>query len=137
MNVLTSDASLGAIETPLLVVPVTAGDTRGQAFDSADAVTQGKLATIADEESFKGKPGSSLLVHTSDHSARRMLLVGVGKGEDLKVDALRGLAASAVKAANSRQLAEVALVMPQGFADSAAAAMATQGAILGAYRYDT
>ena len=137
MNVLTSDAAIGTIETPLLAIPVTAGDARGAAFESADAVTQGKLSSIADEESFKGKPGSSLLVHTSDCSARRMLLVGVGKAEDLEAGALRTLAATAVKAANARQLAAAALVMPEGFATPEAAAMTAQGALLGAYRYDT
>mgnify|MGYP001043559112 CR=1 FL=1 len=137
MNVFASGAAVDGIETPLLALPVTSGDSRGAAFAAADAATHGKLSAIADEEGFKGKPGSKLLVHTSDLGARRMLLLGVGEAKDLDVMTFRTLAASAVQAANTRQLSSAALLMPEGSTDADSVAMAAQGALLGAYRYDT
>jgi len=137
MNVLTSNASVSELKTPLLAVPVTAGDSRGGAFAAADAATQGRLSAIADEESYKGKPGTTLLVHTSDLGARRMLLVGIGKADGLEVTTARSLAATAVRAANARHLDGATVLMPAEMNGASAAAMATQGAVLGGYRYDT
>ena len=137
MNVLTSHASVSELNTPLLVVPVTAGDSRGAAFEAADAVAQGRLSAIADEESYKGKPGKTLLVHTSELGARRMLLVGMGKADDLEVTGARSLAATAVQAANARHLSGVTVLLPAEMNGAGAVAMAAQGAVLGGYRYDT
>ena len=131
MNVLTSNASVSELKTPLLAVPVTAGDSRGGAFAAADAATQGRLSAIADEESYKGKPGTTLLVHTSDLGARRMLLVGIGKADGLEVTTARSLAATAVRAANARHLDGATVLMPAEMNGASAAAMATQGAVLG------
>lgn len=137
MNFLTTTASVRDLDTPLLAVPVTAGATRGSAFAAADAWSEGRLSTIADEEGFKPKPGKTLLVHTPDLGARRVLLFGVGEPGDLKLTAARDLAAAAVKAANSRKLAGTAIVLPEGLDQDGSAAMAVHGAALGGYRYDT
>jgi leucyl aminopeptidase len=136
MNVLTSSATVSELNTPLLAVPVTAGDSRGAAFEAANAATQGRLSAIANEEGYKGKPGTTLLVHPSDLGARRMLLVGIGKAEALEVSAARSLAATAVQAANARQLDSATVLLPAEMNGAAAAAMAAEGAVLGGYRYD-
>ena len=98
MNFLTTNTSVSDLDTALLAVPVTSGESRGDAFAAADALTGGRLSTLAEEEGFKGKPGKTLLVHTSDLGARRMLLVGVGEAADLKSTSSRDLAAAAIRA---------------------------------------
>ena len=136
MNILSSTASLRELDTPLLVIPVPTGESRGAAFADADAWSEGRLGAIADEEGYDGKPGKTLLLHTSDLGARRVLLFGVGSADDLEATAARDMAAAAVKAANDRKLDGVSLVLPEGLPAAAAASMAVQGAKLGGYRYD-
>ena len=136
MNILSSTASVRELATPLLVIPVPTGDSRGAAFAAADAWSEGRLGAIADEEGFEGKPGKTLLVHTSDLGARRVLLYGIGDGDELEATTARDMAAAAVQAANGRKLDGVSLVLPEGLDASAAASMAVQGAKLGGYRYD-
>lgn len=127
-------ADVASLETPLLGVPVFADDKkRGPAFEAADERTGGLLSRIAKEEGFKGDAGKRLLVHTPDGKAKRVLLLGAGKASGLTVQDQRGLASSLVKEANARKLKGAALVV---VGDAAAVGAATEGAILGAYRYD-
>ena len=50
----------------------------GALFEAADAMTSGLLGTLVQEEQFKAKSGSSLW-STPNESAKRILIVGLGK----------------------------------------------------------
>lgn len=129
---------LTSLQTPLLAVPAYADDAgRGPWFEAADALSGGRLTAIADEEGFDGKAGKTLLVHTPDSTARRVLLVGAGKASDASVQDARSLAAAAVQAANARKLGSVAIAIATGDDGAAAVHFGAVGAALGGYRYDT
>ena len=135
MNVVLANSSLNAIEAPLVAVAAFADDNRGAAFSALDAASGGRLSAIAAEEGFGFEPGKTLLVHTPDLKARRVLVIGVGKVADLDTHELRRFAAAAVEEAERRHLATVAIVAPAEFAAVSAAFSLSLGASLGAYRY--
>lgn len=136
MHVTLHATDLASLATPLLAVPMFSDEgRRGSAFAGVDANLGGRLSAIADEEGFKAKPGQTLLVHTPDHQARRVLLVGLGGVDDLEVTSQRAVAASAVKAANSRKLPGVAIVLADGLDLTGAVRFSVEGAELGGYRY--
>jgi leucyl aminopeptidase len=125
------------LTTPLLAVPVFSDDQgRGVAFDTVDTQMGGRLTRIAEEESFTGKAGKTLLVH-QDGAVGRILLVGFGPRADLKSTDLRKLGAQAVRHANDRNLTGAAALLPTDVSAAAAevARFVAEGALLGAYRY--
>ncbi|MGM0575486.1 MAG: leucyl aminopeptidase [Myxococcota bacterium] len=129
--------ALDALATPLLVVPTFSDDgARGEAYDEANALVGGRLSGIVEEEGYKAEAGKTLLVHTSDAKARRVLLVGVGKAEDYEPLALRSVASSGVQEANGRKLDSATLLVPEAGDRARAMGFAAQGALLGGYRYD-
>jgi len=137
MNVIFHSAPTSDVETPLLALPVFSDDgQRGALFDAVDERTGGRLGRLADEEQFKAKAGSTLLVHCETPGLGRVLLCGVGKLADLEATATRSLGAAAVAEANRRHLSAVAVCVPEGVDSEAATAFAIQGAVLGGYRYD-
>jgi leucyl aminopeptidase len=128
-------------ETPcdLLALPVPPpGALRGEAAE-VDRALGGRLAEVAGEEGFTGKPGRALLFHSPDTPAHRVLLVGVGT--DAAVERLRRYAAVAVRKARDVRAARLALATRVGGSDDDGTAdervrAVTEGAGLGAYRFD-
>lgn len=143
MNVTTTKAAFGTIDTPLLAVPVFSDDgARGGAFDDIDRALSGWLTTLAGEEDFDGKPGSTLLVHTSGRTGfgpKRVMLVGCGKAAELKSADLRHITAAAVQAANTRRLESISAVVAStsGVSESDAVRFSVEGALLGGYLYNS
>lgn len=135
MNVALANSSLNAIAAPLVAVGAFADDARGEAFTAFDTAAAGRLSTIAAEEGFGFESGKTLLVHTPDLLARRVLVVGLGKRQDLDSHELRRFAAAAVEEAERRHLATVSVVVPSEHDTAAAVYSMTLGAELGAYRY--
>ncbi len=111
-------------------------DSRGPQFTAVDKLTGGRLSRLLDEESFKAKPGKTLLVHTDDLPFKRCLLVGLGKSEELVAQGLRDLAAHAVNEANKRKLKGAFVMLPASIEGSDAIRFGTEGAALAGYRYD-
>ncbi len=137
MDFALHSAPVAGLETPLLAVPVFSDEgARGDAFAAVDAAAGGLPGRIADEEQFKAEAGKTLLVHTGDAKARRVLLVGVGKAADLQAPELRAVGAAAAREANDRKLSSIAIALPGDVDAKAAARFLAEGAALGAYRYD-
>ncbi len=137
MNVALASSEIQAIAAPLVAVAAYADDgNRGPGYDALDALTQGRLTSIASEEGFTAESGKSLLVHTPDLAAKRILVVGVGKKADATAHELRKFAALATEEAEKRHLGSLSVVVPADLVDAAAAvASMSSGVVLGAYRY--
>jgi len=65
-----------------------------------------------------------------------VLVVGLGKGDELDAEKLRVAAALAAKEAGRLEAGSLAWALPEGFEDDAAADAVVTGAILAAYRFD-
>jgi leucyl aminopeptidase len=93
-------AALTDVETPLLAVAVAVGATLPPALQPLDAATGGALGRAYATGDFKGKRDETTLAYAGGR-ARRVLLVGVGKAEDVGRTGLRRAAAVAAKRARS------------------------------------
>ncbi len=105
-----------------------------------DAQLGGQLASLIRRGEFEGKLGEGLLVHTQGKAkAKRLLLAGLGKEKDLRVDAFRQALGSAVKRVRLAKVTSFAVVMPSELLEEipiqdVAQALA-EGAILGSYQF--
>jgi leucyl aminopeptidase len=72
------------------------GNVFSNGMRDLDGQLEGRLQQLADSGELKGDLGTAVVLHTNgDLSARRVVVAGIGKKDDLDADALR-TAASAV-----------------------------------------
>lgn len=122
----------------LLAVAVFDDQLReGETVQALDKKLDGLLIKLFDEEQFKGKKGQTLSVHTHGKlGAQRLLLVGAGARGDFQPSDLRSLGGRAAKAARGIGAKTVALAWPTGLDDDRAVQFASEGVLLGRYRFD-
>ena len=129
-----------ALHAPVdLVAFVSFGDpTKDAVFKSADVALGGVLADVARSESFEGKAGQSITVHTHGRiPARRVLVIGGGPKNEFANPNVRDLAAIAAQAANKVGAATVGFLLPQLGANREAmlVQMTAEGVHLGTYKF--
>ena len=108
---------------------------------AVDRALGGLLAKVIASGDFRGKPGQATLLYPGSKSglrARRVLLLGLGKTEDLSEDALRRVAGSAVGQAGAKKARKVALDVPvlKGVSAERTGQVLAEGCLLSAYRFD-
>jgi leucyl aminopeptidase len=129
-----------ALQAPVdLVAFVSFGDpTKDAIFKLADQALGGVLADVARSESFEGKTGQSITVHTHGRiPARRVMVVGGGPRNEFANPSVRDLAAIVAQAANKAGAATVGFLLPQLGANREAALvqMTAEGVHLGTYKF--
>lgn len=129
-----------ALHAPVdLVAFVSFGDpTKDAIFKSADQALGGVLADVARSESFEGKSGQQITVHTHGRiPARRVLVVGGGPRNEFANPNVRDLAAIVAQVANKSGAATVGFLLPQLGANREATLvqMTAEGVHLGTYKF--
>jgi len=90
------------------------------------------IEILARADGFKGKELSSLLVRPQDQlPAERMLLVGLGKKEDLNDEVVRKSMSRAIRTAESLELSRISIRCPEFSIQTM-----VEGLCLASYRYD-
>jgi leucyl aminopeptidase len=90
-----------------------------------DEKLSGTLKDLIAEVEFKGKPGSTAATRVGSNSPiRKLILVGLGKAEALKLDGLRRAAAASAKLAKKERCKTLAISLPVWNGDAAATAEA-------------
>ena len=78
-----------------------------------DEKLAGSIKELIAEEEFKGKQGSSVFTRVGANSpVRKIILVGLGKSEALKLESLRRAAASAARLAKKQKSKTLAISLP-------------------------
>src|SRR3954466_9708412 len=97
-----------------LLTFTTFGDpSKDSIFKSVDAALGGVLADVARAESFEGKTGQTISVHTHGRiAAKRVLIVGAGARGDFSNASIRDVAATVAQHANKSGAAAVAFLLP-------------------------
>src|SRR5579883_2563875 len=103
---------------------------------SLDEKFAGSIKELIAEEEFKAKPGSSIATRVgSGSSVRKVLLVGLGKKEALKLDTLRRAAAAAARLAKKQKSKTLGISLPVWNNDAALTAQVlTEGVHLALYQ---
>lgn len=127
----------------ILAVGVYSDMPAGPAVKALDKKLSGTMAQLAKLGDFEGKPQTCCILYgDSAVAAKRVLLVGLGKRSELKLDCLRKAAALATTKAVGINAKSVVLYLHGDVPASAkldAVQMGkaiTEGALFGAYRYD-
>ena len=88
--------------------------TKDPVFKSLDQALGGHLADAAKSESFEGKAGQVLSMHTHGRiPARRVIVVGAGSRGDFASSSMRDIAAQVAQTANKTNATSVGFVLPQ------------------------
>ncbi|NEQ19395.1 MAG: leucyl aminopeptidase, partial [Microcoleus sp. SIO2G3] len=78
-----------------------------------DEKLAGSIKELITEEEFKGKQGSSIFTRVGANSpVRKIILVGLGKPEALKLDSLRRAAATAARLAKKQKTKSLGISLP-------------------------
>jgi leucyl aminopeptidase len=95
----------------VLIVPVLKGDLSPM-LDELDQVHQGVISRAMKLEDFSGKKGEKTLLYTEDEQTNRILLVGLGDGDELSMRTWKHAIGSALIAAQKKQATSIGLVIP-------------------------
>ena len=144
MKISVDTRAPGEAQADLLAVPVAEEEVRRSRLATRlgpiDRALGGALKRVVAAGDFSGKSGQQALVYPDKaRRAKRVLLLGVGKGEKLDADGLRALAGRAVSRAAGAKASRVALAVPPlgaGETPEGAQALA-EGAVLAGYRFDS
>src|SRR6185503_15819417 len=117
----------------------TFGDpSKDSIFKSVDTALGGVLADVAKSESFEGKSGQSIVVHTHGRiAAKRVLVVGGGAKSEFQNPHIRDVTATIAQTANKAGAATVGFLLPSLGANREAALvqLASEGIHLGTYKF--
>ncbi|GJL56179.1 MAG: putative cytosol aminopeptidase [Nitrospirales bacterium] len=141
MKTTVKQGTLTGTPTEVLVIPGYEDETNiGKATQPLDRNLGGQLTEMRKNGEFQGKPNQTVLIHTRGAiPAKRILLVGLGKRDDLTLDRVRqamGTVAKRVSQAETRTCATTLLGLDRSglWPDDLAQAM-VDGMILGDYRF--
>jgi len=143
-----SFAPIAGIATELLAV--LAIDTQTEKGPEAkprptlltiDAAVQAAAASVLSTGEYKGGANETVLLHApAGLTAKRLLIVGLGKAAKATVHSVRDAAGTALRFAKPRGIREVTLALPENFAKGSAGALAraaVEGAFVGDFDADT
>lgn len=141
MQVEALAGSITEIVCDTLVVNLFEGITvPAGATGAIDEALDGQISNIIRDHSDAGKYGNITVLHLcSGIGAKRVILLGLGKKDDLNLDKLRALAGIAIRAAAKLESKSVATIVHGagigGWNPEDAAQMLVEGSILGNYRF--
>lgn len=113
----------------------------GGATDAIDKATNGAVTELTDAGDFTGKSGQIAVIYPRGAiSAKRVVLVGLGKPEQFSAVALRRAVATGMQHARKIKAKRVATLLVRGGGDNAltvsqSAQAVTEGAVMGLYTY--
>ncbi len=141
MNVTVKVGDITRTPADLLVVNLFEGTkTPGGATGAVDKATRGQLSAYLRGGDFKGKPNETLLFRPARGvRAKRILVVGLGKKEEFRLECAREAAGTAAQAAGNLGLTRITSVVHGAGAGGASARDAAQAVVegtrLGGYRF--
>lgn len=144
MNIMQIDAKVGRAEAEaaeILVLAHCEGERLNKQDTSAlDKALGGSLSELLQSKEFEGKAGEILVYHTQGKvPSKRLLFVGLGKKNNLTLDAIRQAMGHAVKRVRQTKAGAFAALVPawtpRGHSALEVAQAMTEGAILGHYQF--
>ncbi|MBI3260946.1 leucyl aminopeptidase [Candidatus Berkelbacteria bacterium] len=142
MKITVRTGDLTKTQTDLVIVNEFEGVKKPDGATGAiDQALGGIISEVAKEEHFEGKEGESLLLHTHGKiSAKRVLVIGLGKKEDFTLEGARRAAAHSVKKAKllgAKRVASIFHGTGAGGLDPKQAAQAmAEGVLLADYDFN-
>lgn len=141
MRVTVQVGKAETVATEVLVLTHCDGEGLG-AQDAAllDRALGGSLRKLVQSKEFEGKANEVLLYHTqSSVPAKRLVLVGLGKKNDVTLETIRQAMGTAAKRVRQAKVGSFTVVLPTitpaGMSSVEVAQAMVEGAILGSYQF--
>lgn len=144
LDIKVIEAKAADVAASLFILPAVEGEAevRGAAAE-VDARTGGQIARVLGGGDFRGRKDESLLLYPREGelAAERILLVGVGKRDELSAERVRRALGTAVRTAERVGAARLALAIDSlvgagdGLDARAVARAAAEGAVLAAWEF--
>jgi len=132
------DADVTAHRTELLAVGLLQGGTGVPThLERLDGLLGGAIARAMEGGEMRGRKGDEILLYGTREGPARVLLLGVGRAEEITAEVVRRFAGRAVRAAERLRLSSVALCLDglDALEDEDRAQAAAEGAALAAWRF--
>jgi leucyl aminopeptidase len=132
----------GRIDAPLLGIPWFENEPVPKAILPLDEALDGALGrAVGSGGDFRGKKGQTALLYGPEDGPRRVLLVGLGKREELDGERLRAAAGRIAGRCRELRLRELAIWvpsdrLPDDLGVEVAARAIAEGLVLGAWHFD-
>lgn len=127
-------------ETDCLIVPVFENANLDKRLKELDKRFSGLLQFIVDSKDFEGKRMQTSLLYRQDETAPRILLLGLGKEEEVSIRNWKHAVGAAIIQAQSKKIKRLSFVIPKTLCDKIGPfKMAYETVIaaeLGSYSYD-
>jgi leucyl aminopeptidase len=112
-------------------------DARDELFNACDTALDGCLSLLANCKEFSGKAHSTRLIHTLGKlPVERLLLVGLGKKNELDDERLRQAAGNAVQALRNARVASFSTALHCAGTLETAIEAVCEGTLLGSYSFE-
>jgi leucyl aminopeptidase len=138
MQVRYVEAVAAAHTTELLAVAVVQG-TRSAAghLTPLDATLGGAVGRVLEAGDLSGRRSDEILLYGGAAGPRRVLLLGIGKADEVTPETVRRMAARAVRAAEKLRIEQVSILLDgmETVDDAPRAQAAAEGASLAAWRF--
>lgn len=141
MQISVIKARLDKKQTDVIILPCFQNQETKGAVTLIDSALEGLLTRAMKEENFKAKLGRTFSFHTHEKlGAKRIIIVGLGKKEEVNTEHLRRASATALKCAKTANAKKIAVALPRQKnltkidSEESAYALAS-GALLANYRF--
>lgn len=137
MEVQFKDLSPEKVKTDLLTLPVEEKRVGGPTIRLLDRLLKGRLSELIKKSKFTGAEGTTLLYSTAGIlPASHLLLLGMGKGDEIEINSWRKVAARAKKEAAGIGAEEIAFFLPPDREPEATVGAIVEGALLASYQFN-
>lgn len=137
MEVRFKDLTPEKVKTELLALPLTERGTDAPPIRALDRILRGSLKERIKKSQFTGAEGTFLLYPTSGMiPASHLLLIGLGKENEVVVDSWRKAGARAKKEAAGVGAKEFAFLLASGREPEVMVGAVVEGALLASYQFD-
>jgi len=136
MDVQFRDMTVDRVKTDLLILPVVERELDRSPLYVFDRRLKGKINERIRKAKFTGSEGSTLFYSTAGiFPAANLLIIGLGKAEEIEPDTWRRVAARARKEASAVGAEEIAFYFAPARESENAAAAVVEGMLLAAYQF--
>lgn len=138
MQIQAKQSPVNTLDTDALLVGVFAETPLEGAVAALDEALGGAIAALSRDLPFKAEVGESeTLFRPTGIEAKRLIVIGLGKPQDLKAETLRKAVGEAIQGLVGKPVAKAAFLLDgvSALGWEKAAAAAVEGAVLAAYRY--
>ena len=119
MDLRLADRPVLDVDADVLIMPELEGDEPSQLGRAVDARLGGRLARARELKDLTGKHGETLWLYSEGSvPAPRVLIVGIGKRDDLTAERVRRAASTAARQLKRREVKRAAVALPPFQADS-------------------